>query len=124
MERTRFARTPDAPSEGTVRLLTAKQLAGALQLNEQTVYRLARNGGIPFVRIGKKAIRFDLEQVRGALASPAPSFKRSPWPFVRLDDLQAAGEWLKPPADLILKRFKVRFPTKDLTRLAYERTVR
>jgi len=122
MERARIDRTPDAPSEGTVRLLTAKQLAGALQLNEQTVYRLARSGEIPVVRIGKKAIRFDLERVTEALASPAPSSKRSPWPFVRLDYLQAAGEWLKPPADLILKRFKVPFPTKDLTRLAYDRT--
>lgn len=114
----------DAPPGGTVRLLTAKQLAAALQLNEQTVYRLARNGAIPFVRIGKKAIRFDLEWVREALGTPAPSFQRSPWPFVTLDDLQAAGEWLKPPADLILKRFNVPFPTKDLTRLAYDRTAR
>lgn len=115
---------PDAPPRGTVRLLTAKQLAAALQLNEQTVYRLARNGGVPFVRIGKKAIRFDLERVRDALASPAPSFKRSPAPFVRLDDLQGTGEWLKPPADVVLKRFNVPFPTKDLTRLAYDRTAR
>lgn len=113
---------PDPPPRGTVRLLTAKQLAAALQLNEQTVYRLARNGAIPFVRIGKKAIRFDLERVREALATPAPSFTRSPWPFVRLDDLQAAREWLKPPADVVLKRFNVPFPTKDLTRLAYDRT--
>ena len=106
----------DPRPKGTVRLLTAKELAAALQLNEQTVYRLARNGAIRFVRIGKKAIRFDLERVREALATPAPSFKRSPWPFVRLDDLQAAREWLKPPADVVLKRFNVPFPTKDLTR--------
>lgn len=114
----------DPPPRGTVRLLTAKELAAALQLNEQTVYRLARSGEIPFVRIGKKAIRFDLERVREALEAPAPSFRRSPGPFVRLDDLQAVGEWLKPAADLILKRFKVPFPTKDLTRLAYDRTAR
>jgi excisionase family DNA binding protein len=124
MQRSASNRVPDASPGGTVRLLTAKQLAAALQLNEQTVYRLARNGGIPFVRIGKKAIRFDLERVREAWATPAPSFKRSPWPFVRLDDLLGAGEWLKPPADVVLKRFKVRFPTKDLTRLAYDRTAR
>lgn len=111
---------PGAPPGGTIRLLTAKELAAALQLNEQTVYRLARSGEIPFVRIGKKAIRFDLERVREVLAAPAPSFKSSPWPFVRLDDLQAAGEWLNPPADLILKRFNVPFPIKDLTRLAYD----
>ena len=112
----------DPPPRGMARLLTAKQLAAALQLNEQTIYRLARNGEVPFVRIGKKAIRFDLEQVREALTAPAPSFKRSPWPFVRLDDLQVAREWLKPPADVVLKRFNVPFPTKDLTRLAYDRT--
>ncbi len=124
MRRAAFDWIPDTPSGGTVRLLTAKELAAALQLNEQTVYRLARNGGIPFVRIGKKAIRFDLERVREALAAPAPSFKRSPWPFVRLDDLEASREWLEPPADLVLKRFNVPFPTKDLTGLAYDRTAR
>ena len=91
-------------------------------LDRYTAYRLARNGEVPFVRIGKKAIRFDLEQVREALTAPAPSFKRSPWPFVRLDDLQVTREWLKPPADVVLKRFNVPFPTKDLTRLAYDRT--
>lgn len=122
MRRATFDQIPDPPPGGTVRLLTAKELAAALQLNAQTVYRLARSGEIPFVRIGKKAIRFDLERVREAWATPAPSFKRSPWPFVRLDDLQAAGEWLKPPADVVLRRFKVPFPTKDLTRLAYDRT--
>ncbi len=115
---------PDPSPGGTIRLLTAKELGAALQLNEQTVYRLARSGQIPFVRIGKKAIRFDLERVRETWATPPPSFKRSPWPFVRLDDLQTAGEWLKPPADLVLKRFKVPFPTKDLIMLAYDRTAR
>ncbi len=124
MQRAAFTRLPAAPSGGTVRLLTAKELAAALQLNEQTVYRLARSGEIPVVRIGKKAIRFDLERVREALGAPAPSLRRSPEPFVRLEDLQAAGEWLKPPADLILRRFKVAFPTKDLTRIAYDRTAR
>lgn len=124
MQKATFDWIPDAPPGGTVRLLTARELAAALQLNEQTVYRLARNGAIPFVRIGKKAIRFDLERVREAWATPPPSFKRSPWPFVRLDDLQGAGEWLKPPADVVLKRFNVPFPTKDLTRLAYDRTAR
>ena len=124
MQKATFDWIPDAPPGGTVRLLTAKELAAALQLNEQTVYRLARSGEIPFVRIGKKAIRFDLERVREAWATPPPSFKRSPWPFVRLDDLKASREWLKPPADLTLKRFKVPFPTRDLTRLAYDRTAR
>lgn len=123
MQKTSSNWTTDPPPRGTVRLLTAKELAAALQLNEQTVYRLARNGAIPFVRIGKKAIRFDLARVAEALAAtPPPSFKRFPWPFARLDDLQAAREWLKPPADVVLKRFNVPFPTKDLTRLAYDRT--
>ena len=130
MQRSAFNRITDLPPTGKIRLVTAKELATTLQLNEQTVYRLARKGEIPFVRIGNKAIRFDLDRVKEALEaksrvpnrSPAPSFMRSPWPFVRLDDLQTAKEWLKPPADLTLKRFTVPFPTKDLTRLAYDRT--
>lgn len=112
-----------------VRLWTAKEVAAALQLNEQTVYRLARAGEISCLRIGNKAIRFDLERVRDALevksrareGSQSPASRTLPVPFVRLDDLRGSGEWTKPPDDLILERFKVPFPSKDLTRLAYDR---
>lgn len=114
---------------GRARLCTAKEVAAALQLNEQTVYRLARAGAIPFLRIGNKAICFDLEGVREALEaksrpparSKSPGSPPSPLPFVRLDDLRRSGEWVKPPADLVLERFWVPFPSQELTRLAYDR---
>lgn len=117
------------PEKGKVRLCTAKEVAVALQLNEQTVYRLARAGAIPFLRIGNKAIRLDLEGVRKALEakSPAPARSESPGspppplPFVRLEDLRRSGEWVNPPTDLVLERFAVPFPSQELTSLAYDR---
>lgn len=120
--------TTPLPEKESIRLLTAKEVAAALRLNEQTVYRLARTGKIPFLRIGTKAIRFDLEQVREALEGKSRPPKRSafpgspppPLPFVKLDDLLGSGEWINPPADLVLERFKVPFPSADVTRLAYD----
>lgn len=121
--------TNSIPPKGRARLCTAKEVAATLQLNEQTVYRLARTGEIPFLRVGNKAVRFDLERVREALEAKArasersqsPASTTSPFPFVKLDDLRGSGEWIKPPADLVLERFAVPFPSQDLTRLAYER---
>lgn len=117
------------PDKGKSHLWTAKEVAATFQLNEQTVYRLARRGEIPFIRIGTKTIRFDLEQVREALEAKFRTSIRSlspistlpPLPFVRLEDLQESGEWTKPRADLVLERFTVPFPSQDLTRLAYDR---
>jgi len=43
-------------------LITAEELAIKLKLNLQTVYKLAREGKIPSVRIGG-AVRFDEEEV-------------------------------------------------------------
>ena len=42
--------------------LTAAQLADRLQLFKPTVYRLARAGTIPCVRVGR-SIRFDADEV-------------------------------------------------------------
>jgi len=121
--------TSPVPGKERGRLCTAKEVAAALQLNEQTVYRLARNGEIHFLRIGNKAIRFDLEGVRETLEAKSHASERPappgsplpPLPFVRLDDLRRSGEWVKPPADLALERFAVPFPSRDLTGLAYDR---
>jgi len=47
--------------------LTARQLAGVLQVSESTVRRLAQKGRIPSVRITPHIIRFHLQAVRDAL---------------------------------------------------------
>lgn len=45
------------------KLLTIKDLAEYLQLNEQTVYRNFEKWNIPCLKLGR-AIRFDIDQVR------------------------------------------------------------
>ena len=111
-------------------LLTAQELARGLKLHPQTLYRLARRGVLPAIRIGKKSLRFDPAQVRIALqAQTTPLALVAPPPsaagraaFTMLDDLLAHDRWLAPPRTLSLKRFAVRFPPgADLTALAYER---
>ena len=111
-------------------LLTVQELARVLKLNPQTLYRLARRGVLPAIRIGKKSLRFDPAQVRIALqAQTTPLALVAPPPsaagraaFTMLDDLLAQGRWLAAPRALSLKRFAVRFPPgADLTALAYER---
>lgn len=44
-------------------LINARDLAGVLGVCRETVRRMARDGRIPFVRVGK-SVRFDLEAVR------------------------------------------------------------
>ena len=104
-----------------------------LKLNPQTLYRLARRGVLPAIRIGKKSLRFDPAQVRIALqaqtrplALVAPrSSAASRAAFTMLDDLLAQGRRLAAPRSLSLRRFTVRFPPgADLTALAYERARR
>ena len=45
------------------KLLTIKDLAEFLQLNEQTVYRNFEKWNIPYLKLGR-AIRFDINQVQ------------------------------------------------------------
>ena len=47
--------------------LTARQLAGLLQVSESTVRRLAREGRIPSVRLTPRLTRFHLSAVMSAL---------------------------------------------------------
>ena len=110
-------------------LLTAQELARVLKLNPQTLYRLARRGVIPAIRIGKKSLRFDPAQVRTVLQAQTtpltlvapPTSAASRAVVTMLDDLRAQGRWLAAPPALSLKRFAVRFPAgADLTALAYE----
>jgi len=51
--------------------LTARQLAGVLQVSESTVHRLAREGRIPSVRLTPRLVRFNLKAVCRALEGSA-----------------------------------------------------
>ena len=49
------------------RLLSAKELAHYLGVNEMTVYKYAKEGRIPAIRIGK-LWRFDIEKIKAHLS--------------------------------------------------------
>ena len=111
-------------------LLTAQELARALRLNPQTLYRLARRGVIPSIRIGGKSLRFDPVRVRDSFEPkhmPATRPKRERQTFkagasTRLEDLIIQNRWTASTPDVTLKRFAVKFPPRaDLTALAYEK---
>ncbi|OGP85078.1 MAG: hypothetical protein A2Y95_08785 [Deltaproteobacteria bacterium RBG_13_65_10] len=48
------------------RLLNVREIARYLKVNEQTVYRLAREGKIPATKIGRQW-RFSLNEIQGLL---------------------------------------------------------
>ncbi len=106
-------------------LFTAAELAKIIKLNEQTIYRFVRRGIIPAIRVGRKTLRFDLNDVRTALRQkPTPPRIQKPaghevLEYVSLDQVRERGEWPKLASTLKLKRFSVRFPTRDLTAFAY-----
>ncbi len=110
-------------------LLTVRDMAVMYKLNRQTLYRLARKGVVPSIRIGK-SLRFDPVQVRAALAAHtplpggAPPDRISPGAlaYMLLDELLAQNQWTSPPPDLALDRLAVDFPKDaDLMSLAYSR---
>ena len=51
------------------KLATAKEVAAAFSLRLDRVYELARTRSIPSIHVGERAMRFDIEAVRKALAS-------------------------------------------------------
>ncbi len=53
--------------EAREEFLTARQLAGVLQVSESTVRRLARDGRIPCVRLTPRLLRFNPKAVFRAL---------------------------------------------------------
>ena len=59
--------TPPSTEHKRDEFLTARQLAGILQVSESTVRRLAQKGRIPSIRITPHIIRFHLKAVRAAL---------------------------------------------------------
>lgn len=68
--------------------LTAKQLAGILQVSESTVRRLAQRRRIPSVRLTPRIIRFHLDAVREALDVPRVSATH----HLQTDDAQLSFE--------------------------------
>jgi len=58
----------DGASDKRTEFLTARQLADYLQVSETTVHRLRRGGRIPAVRLTDRIVRFNLKDVRNALA--------------------------------------------------------
>ena len=55
--------------EKRIEYLTAAQLAEFLQISESSVHRLRRQGRIPAVMLTPRLIRFNLREVRAALAA-------------------------------------------------------
>ena len=73
--------------------LTARQLAGLLQVSESTVRRLAREGRIPSVRLTPRLMRFHLSSVMSALdgTQTKTRTRRTPPPEAT-DDTQLSFE--------------------------------
>lgn len=62
-------------------LITAEELAPQLKISVGQVYRLARSRQIPAYHLGK-AVRFNLQEVMTATATPPPRttvYKRLDW---------------------------------------------
>ena len=60
---------PAAPKAPASPCVKAKDIARIFDLTLGRVYELARTGRIPYIPVGKRAMRFDPEAVRKGLAS-------------------------------------------------------
>jgi excisionase family DNA binding protein len=54
-------------AEPLPRLVTAGDLSAILAVSESKVYQLAADGTIPSIRVGKRSIRFSIDDVMHAL---------------------------------------------------------
>ena len=61
----------NAPAERRTDFLTSRQLAEVLQVSEATVRRLRLSGRIPAIRVTDRIVRYNLRDVRAALARAA-----------------------------------------------------
>ena len=66
--------TPTVPVE----LLTARQVAGRLNLDPKTIERMGRTGRIPRIPVGGRAFRYDLSAVLEALEAEHAAEKGAP----------------------------------------------
>jgi excisionase family DNA binding protein len=81
----RLSRMPGDLSNS--KLLTARQVGAILQVPTKRVYDLMRNENLPFLRIGKRQIRFDDDALRdwierSATARRRPARNKSPEPVL------------------------------------------
>ena len=72
----RLSHVPGDPSNS--KLLTARQVGAILQVPTRRVYDLIRNENLPFLRIGKRQIRFDDDALRDWMHRSAASRRRRP----------------------------------------------
>ena len=63
------AGAPSPAPQSVTKLYTAREVAAIFSLRLDRVYELARTRRIPSIPVGKRAMRFDIEAVRKALAS-------------------------------------------------------
>jgi excisionase family DNA binding protein len=64
--------------------LTARQLAEVLQISLSTIHRLRRQGRIPAVMVTPRIIRFNLRDVRSALAEQPIPDKPNEEPVIKI----------------------------------------
>lgn len=64
--------------------LTARQLAEVLQISLSTIHRLRRQGRIPAVTVTPRIIRFNLRDVRSALAEQPIPDKPTDEPVIKI----------------------------------------
>jgi len=99
-------------------LITAQALADALDLSVETIWRYTRNNKIPYVTLGERQYRYNLQEVVAALTGARVQEKSleyisSPKKFTYQDYLELpeepgyryevlAGELIKEPAPIIL----------------------
>lgn len=103
---------------GQTNLITAQALADALDLSVETIWRYTRNNKIPFVTLGERQYRYNLQEVVSALTGTivrekALEYISGPTKFTYQDYLELpeepgyryevlAGELVKEPGPIIL----------------------
>ena len=76
---------------GSLRLVTAQEVAEALTVSAKSIYRWAQEGRIPSVSLGR-AKRFDLEAILQAVREGTLAGKRELWmPWFRKPLPNSAG---------------------------------
>ncbi|MGI6362997.1 MAG: Uma2 family endonuclease [Bacillota bacterium] len=103
---------------GQTDLITAQALADALNLSVETIWRYTRNNKIPYVTLGERQYRYNLQEVLAALTGArvrekAPEYISGPKKFTYQDYLELpeepgyryevlAGELVKEPSPIVV----------------------
>lgn len=103
---------------GQTDLITAQALADALNLSVETIWRYTRNNKIPYVTLGERQYRYNLQEVLAALTGArvrekAPDYISGPKKFTYQDYLELpeepgyryevlAGELVKEPSPIVV----------------------